>query len=50
MANINSIHSVCNSIVQFLRNAYEVDAIPDGEASAKDRNCGRLGGRPVEGQ
>jgi hypothetical protein len=38
MANIKSIHSVCNSIVQFLRNAYEVDAIPDGEARTTMQN------------
>ncbi len=34
MANIKSIHSVCNSIVQFLRNAYEVSQVPDGGTNA----------------
>jgi hypothetical protein len=32
MANIKSIHSVCNSIVQFLHNAYEAFPVPDGPA------------------
>ena len=27
MANINSIHSVCNSVIQFLRNAYQAEMI-----------------------
>lgn len=30
MANIKSIHSVCNSIMQFLHNAYEAYPVPDG--------------------
>lgn len=30
MANIKSIHSVCNSIMQFLHNAYEAFPVPDG--------------------
>lgn len=30
MANIKSIHSVCNSIVQFLHNAYEATPAPYG--------------------
>ena len=29
MANVRSIHSVCNSIAQFLRNAYEAYPAPD---------------------
>ncbi len=31
MANINSIHSVCNSIIQFLHNAYEAYPAPEGD-------------------
>ncbi len=31
MANINSIHSVCNSIIQFLHNAYEAYPVPEGD-------------------
>ena len=31
MANVKSIHSVCNSIIQFLHNAYEAYPAPDGE-------------------
>jgi len=30
MANIKSIHSVCNSIMQFLHNAYEATPVPFG--------------------
>jgi hypothetical protein len=30
MANIKSIHSVCNSIMQFLHNGYEAFPVPDG--------------------
>ncbi len=30
MANIKSIHSVCNSIIQFLHNAYESTPVPFG--------------------
>lgn len=30
MANIKSIHSVCNSIIQFLHNAYEATPVPFG--------------------
>ncbi|TPW17770.1 MAG: hypothetical protein FD130_529, partial [Halothiobacillaceae bacterium] len=30
MANIKSIHSVCNSVVQFLHNAYEAAPVPFG--------------------
>lgn len=30
MANIKSIHSVCNSIIQFLHNAYETTPVPAG--------------------
>ncbi|ALP53825.1 hypothetical protein Tel_12150 [Candidatus Tenderia electrophaga] len=30
MANIKSIHSVCNSIVQYLQNAYEAYPLPEG--------------------
>jgi len=30
MANVKSIHSVCNSISQFLHNAYEAYPAPDG--------------------
>ena len=30
MANVKSIHSVCNSIVQFLHNAYEAAPVPFG--------------------
>lgn len=30
MANINSIHSVCNSIIQYLHNAYEAYPVPMG--------------------
>lgn len=30
MANINSIHSVCNSIMRFLQHAYEASPVPDG--------------------
>lgn len=30
MANIKSIHSVCNSVIQFLHNAYQAYPIPDG--------------------
>lgn len=29
MANIKSVHSVCNSIIQFLQNAYEAFPVPD---------------------
>jgi len=29
MANINSIHSVCNSIIQFLHNAYQAEPVPE---------------------
>lgn len=32
MANIKSIHSVCNSIMRFLRHAYEVAPDPEGAA------------------
>ena len=31
MANVKSIHSVGNSIIQFLHNAYEAYPVPDGE-------------------
>jgi len=31
MANVKSIHSVCNSIIQFLHNAYEAYPVPDGD-------------------
>ena len=31
MANIKSIHSVCNSVIQFLHNAYEAYPVPDGD-------------------
>jgi hypothetical protein len=31
MANVKSIHSVCNSIAQFLHNAYEAYPVPNGE-------------------
>ncbi len=31
MANIKSIHSVCNSIVQYLQNAYEGYPVPEGD-------------------
>lgn len=31
MANINGIHSVCNSIIQFLHNAYEAYPVPEGD-------------------
>ncbi len=31
MANVKSIHSVCNSIIQFLHNAYEAYPAPDGD-------------------
>jgi len=34
MANIKSIHSVCNSIMQFLQNAYEAFPLPDGPADS----------------
>lgn len=34
MSNVKSIHSVCNSIAQFLHNAYEAYPAPDGEAGA----------------
>ena len=30
MANIKSIHSVCNSIIQFLQNAYQAYPVPFG--------------------
>ena len=30
MANIKSIHSVCNSVMQFLHNAYEATPVPFG--------------------
>lgn len=32
MANIRSIHSVCNSLVQYLHNAYEAYPLPMGPA------------------
>lgn len=31
MANVKSIHSVCNSIVKFLQNAYEAYPVPGGD-------------------
>jgi len=31
MANVKSIHSVCNSIIQLLHNAYEAYPAPDGD-------------------
>ncbi|MDZ7754050.1 MAG: DUF4255 domain-containing protein [Gammaproteobacteria bacterium] len=34
MATIKSIHSVCNSIVQYLHNAYEAYPVPDGEPNS----------------
>ena len=34
MANIKSIHSVCNSIIQFLHNAYEAYPVPFGDPDA----------------
>ena len=31
MANIKSVHSVCNSIIQYLHNAYDAYPVPGGE-------------------
>ncbi len=33
MANIRSIHSVCNSIAQFLHNAYDAYPLPGGDGA-----------------
>jgi len=34
MANVKSIHSVCNSIIQFLHNVYEAYPVPNGDPGA----------------